>query len=636
MSDFDFDALDIEQSHAYTPIKPVLKGEFAISNYSVPYYQANLTLQEVHRHLKLVEEIPNEHRQQWSIEELFQRDIDWNRVETDIVTNYLKRKEKRSFFNALTVALLPLSNDGTLSNSYEQSSKGNPPVEPPFDGKNNFKVEQVGGIQIANRVGTSTSYIRWDENSIFAATIDGQHRLAALKRYFESSQGLSKKQLETKVPVIFLVLDEKIGFDIGESDFKGSASLLSIVREIFIDLNKHAKLVSSARQVLLDDLELESICTRMLLSGKTMLEEPLKLPLGLVNWKDDTVKFDTGIYLTSINVLYMIVKELLSIKYPDDPLDEDDVSKFVGSVESSLFLTEFIKSGLGCRKERYEKKPKLLDFCLSKIYENEEPVKILPVEYSIAAQDSFKNTYIPLIHGVFRRFSCYKEFYELSRVNGGIDGELAYYHSLNDKGRKYLKDAQWSADNFEEFVKQPSERLQQFKNNKWPFMVVWQKAVLKSTCYAFFQCAAVFGKKLEHAEFLDKWIAFLDYCDKQGLFLLDAPLVQGKVTEGNLWEGISQNPLTKTIKYSNASAKKISDLLIIYWYLHCSGQDSADNFIKYAMDNSSRFPGATKFISSIISALKPVAIQRKNLDEPELIDNYCKTRLMLILKRFNS
>ena len=120
MSDFDFDALDVEQSHAYTPIKPVLKGEFAISNYSVPYYQANLTLQEVHRHLKLVEEIPNEHRQQWSIEELFQRDIDWNRVETDIVTNYLKRKEKR--YTRISL------NQELVGNLFERKTKGKGPA----------------------------------------------------------------------------------------------------------------------------------------------------------------------------------------------------------------------------------------------------------------------------------------------------------------------------------------------------------------------------------------------------------------------------------------------------------------------------------------------------------------------------
>lgn len=637
MSELDLD-FEIEQSHSYTPIKPVLKGEFSISNYSVPYFQANLSLQEVNRHLKLVEEMPNEERQQWTIEELFQRDIDWKRVENDIVTDYLKRKEKRSFFNALTVALLPKNADGKLTPTYLDTKQGSAPIEPPFDGANGFSVTEIGGIQIASRNSNSTNqYLRWDENSIFAATIDGQHRLAALKHYFNSSQGLSKKQIDTKIPVIFLVMDEAVGFDIPQEEIEQNEnSLLSIVREVFIDLNKHATQVSSARQVLLDDLELESICTRMLLNKKTMVDSDENLPLGLINWKDDTVKFDSGIYFSSINVLYLVVKELLNIKYPSDPLDEDDIKKFLKSAEDSLFISAQMKKTEGKNYNIYKDKIGLQSYCLEKLREYEEPIKILPYEYSLAAQDSFANTYLPLIVGVFKTFTPYKEFWNLSKELGGVDGELAYYYSLNDKSQKHLKNNIWTEIEFEEKVKRKAEQLSHFKSKKWAFMVVWQKALIKATVYSYFQSSTVLGNKVSQDEFLVAWSEFLNYADAKGLFTLTVLLDEASPSEGNLWEGICQNPVSQTIKYSNAASKKISDLLLLYWYFYNSEHLKVDDFIKEISEFSSKYPNGVKLLSSIFSAMKSVATQRKGEVQDDVIDNYCKLRTTLILKRLKS
>ncbi|TAP34135.1 DGQHR domain-containing protein [Alteromonas sp. KUL49] len=472
----------LDAAYKYTPTKAVLKGDFALSNYSVPYFQANLTLEEVHRHLKLVEDMPSDQRHKWSLEELFQRDINWPRVEEDIVVNYLKRKEKRSFFNALTVALLPVSATGKLESSYQDLAY-DPPAEAPYN-KENYEKVRVGGVQVAFQAKSTSNiqYLRWDEEKVFAATIDGQHRLAALKKFVETSS-LTVAQRDTRIPVIFLVLDKRVGFDmpdvVGNTD---DNPLLSVVREVFVDLNKHAKLVSNARQILLDDQDLESICTRNLLCKKTREESPLRLPLGLVNWNDDSVKFDTGSHFTSVSVLHLVIKDLLNIKYPEDPLDEDFVLKFINSVEDSLFLSSFIKNGEGEYADVYRGKLSLKDYCLPKVIEDEEPIKILPYEYSLAAVDSFNKNYRPLIYGVFAGFSPYRAFWDLSKEVGGVDGDLAFYNSLSPSAQKTLKTTSWSEDELKKKVELPEAQLNSFKSKKWAFMVVWQKAFLKSYC----------------------------------------------------------------------------------------------------------------------------------------------------------
>ena len=66
-----------------------------------------MPLQDIVTQIKLVEDIPDEVRLDWSLEELFQRDISRDRVETDLVNGYLKDPNKLSFFNSLTIALLP-------------------------------------------------------------------------------------------------------------------------------------------------------------------------------------------------------------------------------------------------------------------------------------------------------------------------------------------------------------------------------------------------------------------------------------------------------------------------------------------------------------------------------------------------
>ena len=119
------DLLSEEETPHYTELRPILWGSFNLSHTSIPYYQTVITLEEAARELKLVENLPSDLRSMWKLEELFQREIDWERVRHDIVDGYLRRPEKLKFFNSLTVALLPIDEKKMLATEY-----GNTPRVP--------------------------------------------------------------------------------------------------------------------------------------------------------------------------------------------------------------------------------------------------------------------------------------------------------------------------------------------------------------------------------------------------------------------------------------------------------------------------------------------------------------------------
>lgn len=632
MDDFEEEYAE-QHPYRFTPKMAALKGEFTLSDHSVPYFQANLTLEDASRYLRLVEDMPSEHQHKWTIEELFQREIDWTRVREDIVVNYLKQKNRRTFFNALTIALLPTKNDGHLDSEYSQMAYDFP-SEAPYSRDDYEKVE-VGGIHIAarNLATSTTQYLRWDENSVFAAAIDGQHRLAAL-RSFAETQPLTSRQRRTKIPVIFLVFDKRVGFDMPQNIVAdGDNPLLLAVREIFIDLNKHSVEVSTARQILLDDQELEARCTRLLIANVTQIDSKDEIPLGLVDWKTSSVKFDTGAYFTSITALYLVVKDILSLRYPEDPLDEGQVMQFVKSVEDKLYVSEIIARASGPHAESYKDKASVEEYVTRNFdEENPDPVKNLPFAYSNAAIDGFQETYKPLFIGIFASFKPYFEFRELSKDLGAIDGDFAKYHSLNGKGQQLLKE-EWSEAEFENKVVSVDSKLGEYKKRKWPFMVVWQKALLKATVVLNFQKAAVLKEDAD--SFLAKWVEFLNRAYDAGLFDTDILLDLHNSSDGQMWEGIAKNPVNQNIRYSNAASNKIADLLILLWYADRSGASSSDEFIEILGTNAanSNYPGGRKYLGSILAGMRSVSMQRYGDDKDQVIESRCKERVKSILNR---
>ena len=586
----EFDIPGSETPH-YTEARQILSGTLNLSGSEIPFYQAMLPLKAVVDELDLVENLPSDLRANWRLEELFQREIDWERVREDLVKGYLKRPNKLKFFSTLTVALLPLGDDGLLANEYGDAAALPTPL--PWSQSAPWDVRQIGNVElVTNKAGSGA--LRWDPNKIFAATIDGQHRLAALKTFVNEGH-LSSKSLESKVSVMFLILDPRAGFILAPGQVGDDENpILTVVREIFIDLNMHSKTVARARQILLSDQDIEARCLREVISTRVGVREDGRLPLGLIHWQhNESAKFNisekTAPFITTVELLYAVIKDLLDLSRPKDPLDPDQIRRFVNSIDSSLSLDAHIKSN----SAKYSLKP-LMSYVeehhLKKDFESSFPNP--PSPYIRAIADSFSVTWRPLILSVLTRFAPYARFIKEVDERGGIEGDIAHY-LVQPIGAQKLQREEWGED-APTRVDVPLGELHKMKSEDWAFYAVFQKAIFRATKVAYQQYSAVPGYTTK--KFDDAWIDFLNEMESRGLFKV-------KVKKGDVpvWAGVGLTPVGHTITWSESAVQRIASLIVIWWYYYTYELSSASTYLKKlaSAQGAEKFPGGKSMLTSL-------------------------------------
>jgi hypothetical protein len=324
-----------------TPHFNFLYGAFRLSKWSVPYFTTTISLEEAARDLHLTNDIPGAEEINWKLDELYQRDLDWPRVERNIVP-YLRKQDVPQFFNSITIALLPYDQEkGELLSSFGSGTEWNPP--PLADPDRYEKTLEIGPLSFGfwddwnapADPGFASGQLRWNTNQVFGVAIDGQHRLAAIKSFAEATHG--SKVSSTRVPVIFLLFDERAGYE-----FPVKRPIVELLRTLFIDLNKHAQTVKRARQILLDDRDPHAVCVRRLVGQQMEAHtselnvSPPRLPLALVDWHREQAKFDDGPYLATVLGLDWIVSQVLATRPVSDFTDYGALLAQVGRIERQL------------------------------------------------------------------------------------------------------------------------------------------------------------------------------------------------------------------------------------------------------------------------------------------------------------
>jgi hypothetical protein len=612
----------------YTARWPIICASASLSHGWNPFYQSMLPLEDIIQNLELVENLPSDLRSKWRLEELFQREIDWERVDEEIVKGYLRRPEKLKFFNSLTVALLPLDAKRMLAKSYGDTSQ-EPELKEALR-KKPWQVINVGGVQIITNTDTPHGYIRWDPKRIFAATIDGQHRLAALRKHYMEGN-LPTSALETRVSVLFLVLDARVGFDIERMYLTGDDNpILTVVREVFIDLNKHAEEVERARRILLDDHEIESRCLREMLATRVGEQEEGKLPLGIVHWQHNvTAKFNigkrTGPFVTTVELLYSILTDLLDLKRPKDPIDESAVRKFVTSIEDSLCVSNVIAA----EQTKYAGMKPLIAYVERHhlVPDQEVPFANLPGNYLRAAVDGFNAQLRPLIVGVLTRFKVYRDFIAEVKKRGGIDGDLAFYLVQPEKAQKQTR-TEWGETVSAKKIDEPLEELVTMKNADWPFFAVFQKGLLRASAIAWRHYAVVGGMKTAGIEdFLSNWIGFLDELTDRGLLKVKASFP--KKDRERVWVGIALNASSETVRWSDSAVQRIASMLVLWWYFYATKKSRVGSFLKRIAASRSNevFPKGKDLAKAISTGLRSAVVRTDEVLEEEEANRRVEERL---------
>jgi len=398
-----------------TPNFDFIFGRYSHSKCIIPYFQITMSFGDAANYLQLVNEMPGAASMEWKVEELFQRDIDWKRVQRKIVP-YLKQTTEPQFFNSLTIALLPVRNKQITTFS---DGKWTPPTldraEEFADSPRSFGPISCGfwaGWKGPEDESARIGQLCWNTNEICGIAIDGQHRLAAIKE-------LQGTTIESTVPIILIVLDP----DLGYSPNASRQSVIETLRALFIDLNKHAKIVSRARQILLDDRDPASVCVRELVGSeltngsRELSANPPRIPLSLVDWHSEQAKFDEGPYLTTILGMDWAVAKVLSVRPFEDPMAFDEIDKLIGKLENKLEIDlSKARDRVGeCRK--YERPFAFV----------EEPTNELQL-----ISDGFSRRWSYPVIELLSGLSPYRSLVDLRGSTGTLTPEFANWYSLKE------------------------------------------------------------------------------------------------------------------------------------------------------------------------------------------------------------
>jgi len=448
----------------YTNEYLFVRGDYQIGEDVLPYYSIVMSVEQADRFLVLPSDIVLNPTQPISLEELFQRELDQERIDTKIVP-YLRQMNRIKFFNSITVVILPIdpSKQNELADRFPESDEQAPPA-PQGD---NLTMLSVGPVRIryvgdSPKVGT----ISWNPNLARPVVVDGQHRLAALKQLFHTDYAYKLALGRTEVPIILLVLDERAGFK--PSDPIGS-SMLRTMRSIFVDLNKYAVPVKTARRYLLDDRDLVAVAMRAILSENTgpvgaesvweRSSTTCRLPLALVDWYGERAKFDTGEHLTTVMVLYDLVKTALQL--PDfKPDNYEQVDRYLDTLNARLELEGRGDYYRGLRRWRSRSDTDEVPFSL-----REEDI----VECASAFRDVLGLLVVYPIVGL----APYKQLIDRYEEAGIIGGALEQWMALDNSGKRAYVD-QEKVD--------PREIVHDIwsdvKTDNYGFQVVFQKAFI--------------------------------------------------------------------------------------------------------------------------------------------------------------
>lgn len=257
-------------------------GEFGSGEGAQIFYiQSGIGPRELDK-FTLISDIPNSEK--WSVRDLFQREVDDERV-TKSILPYLQDDRKIKFFNPLTLTILPV---GVESVDFTESIPALEPKSVNIDGRewtcyefpNVFRVRFLGE-------GGNIGRIEWNDTKAKIVAIDGQHRLSALKR-FKDDEEAQQKNLgfqDWTIPIVIFSVRAL------SEETSRNKRVLDVVRNIFVYINTEAKTPSLTRQILLSDESINNICTQELLEyshSNDVKEEAVdtsRVPLLFYDWK---------------------------------------------------------------------------------------------------------------------------------------------------------------------------------------------------------------------------------------------------------------------------------------------------------------------------------------------------------------
>lgn len=288
-----------------------------------------------------------------SFEEIVQRDIDYVRVQKEIIEKYLEKGKNRVlFFPPVMVTLFGID-DGKPISTYTTVHRI------PEDGKilttydkNRFQTElplsdeeTLHSIKIGSKIYHYVNYaatLRYNSARVRMVVLDGQHRLTALKKLIEN-RGIEVLS-EIELPICIFFPPDKT---------HQHESLLGDMRELFVTINKEAKEVSGHFIWLLKDRSLAAISVRDLgdtwkrIGGQFNYLHQLEWNQREAALADQTQK---DYSITTVSILAEALKTHIYTSKPDYTYGLLNLSE----VEAKLQATESSRLATGINEDSFD------------------------------------------------------------------------------------------------------------------------------------------------------------------------------------------------------------------------------------------------------------------------------------------
>lgn len=234
-------------------------------------------------HISLVSDIDGS--EQWPVRDLFQRDVDIDRVTHNLIP-YLESEDKVRFFNPLTLTLLPVSSGaGSIVAEMPRLTEETERIS--GEGNATWNCLSHGDHYRLRWMDNHYEYgvLEWSDARTRLVAVDGQHRLSALKRMWRNQTAAGRGQLlQWRIPAVIVTFRS-------QQEAEALPRLVDVVRKIFVYINTTAKEVSAARQILLSDESPSSICTQEILERSHQNDllplaerDPDRVPLLFYDW----------------------------------------------------------------------------------------------------------------------------------------------------------------------------------------------------------------------------------------------------------------------------------------------------------------------------------------------------------------
>lgn len=253
-------------------------------NVDVSYIQTAMDF-EFLNNITLIEDIKGSDK--WKVRDLFQRNVDRNRVEDDIVP-YLKKPDSIKFFAPLALVLLPTTDGEVDKDLIEIETKENITDEGAVYTQHTLEDKAAFFEYPGHR---AFSKVKWNPDKVKLVAVDGQHRISALKMLLDDEKS---DPLVTSMNIPILV----IGFSKSKNLVEGqhTPSLLDVVRETFVYINNKSQKINESRSILLDNENINCLAVQEVIQSAhdndnnkddATTKDSSSIPLVMFDWRGE-------------------------------------------------------------------------------------------------------------------------------------------------------------------------------------------------------------------------------------------------------------------------------------------------------------------------------------------------------------